>query len=82
MEWWVKITRWFKYIIKKHEILTTISPIHVYINKNNNWLVFKTKYGYKLTLQMPETYKKINKQNKRRKKRTKSWSSWSGFSLM
>ena len=43
------------YIIKKHETLTTIFPIHVYINRINNRLVFKIKDGYKLELQAPET---------------------------
>ena len=41
--------------IKKHETLTTVSPIHVYINRINNRSVFKIKDGYKLELQMPET---------------------------
>ena len=45
------------YIIKKHETLTTIPPIHVYINTINNRLVFKIKDGYKLELQTPETMK-------------------------
>ena len=31
------------YIIKKHETLTTILLIHVYINKINNRLAFKKK---------------------------------------
>ena len=39
----------------KHEILTTILPIHVYVNRINNRLVFKIKDGYKLELQTPET---------------------------
>ena len=43
--------------LKKHETLTTIPPIHVYINRNNNRLVFKMKDGYKLELQTPETMK-------------------------
>ena len=46
-----------EYIIKKHETLTTIPPIHVYINKINNRLVFKIKDGYKLELQTRETMK-------------------------
>ena len=46
-----------EYIIKKYETLTTIPPIHVYINKINNRLVFKIKDGYKLELQTPETMK-------------------------
>ena len=38
-------------IIKKHETLTAIPPIHVYINRINNRLVFKIKDGYKLEWQ-------------------------------
>ena len=44
-------------IIKKHESLTTIPPIHVDINRINNRLVFKLKDGYKLELQTTETMK-------------------------
>ena len=51
------IQEYIKYIIKKHGILITISPIHVYINRVNSRLVFKTKDGYKLELQTPETIK-------------------------
>ena len=39
---------YIEYIIKKHETLTAIPPIHVYINRINNVLVFKIKDGYKL----------------------------------
>ena len=46
-----------KYIIKKHETLTTNPPIHVYINRINNRLVFKIKDGYKVELQTLETMK-------------------------
>ena len=42
---------------KKHETLTTIPPIHVYINRINNRLVFKRKDGYKLELQTPVAMK-------------------------
>ena len=71
----------------KHETLITIPPIHVYIDKINNKLVFKMKNGYKLELQAPETMKlfgstKINKQNKKWRKSTKFWSSWSSVSPM
>ena len=38
------------YIIKKHETLTTIPTIHVYINRANNRLMFKTRYRHKLEL--------------------------------
>ena len=67
---------YIKYIIKKHETLTAIPPISVYINKINNRLVFKTKDGYKLEIKTPETMKlfgctkKLNRQNKKRKKVT------------
>ena len=49
------IQYYIEYIIKKHETLTTIPPIHVYINRINNRLVFKMKDGYKVELQTPET---------------------------
>ena len=51
------IQDYIEYIVKKHETLTTIPPIHVYISKINNRLVFKIKDGYKIELQMPETTK-------------------------
>ena len=51
------IQDYIKYIIKKHETLTTIPLIHVYINRINIRLVFKVKGGYKLELQMPKTIK-------------------------
>ena len=56
------------YIIKKHETLTTIRPIHVYTNRISNRLLFK-KDRYKLELQTPEKMKlfgskKINRQKK------------------
>ena len=44
-------------IIKNHETLTIIPPIHVYINMINNTLMFKIKDRYKLELQTPETMK-------------------------
>ena len=47
------IQDYIKYIIKNHETLTIIPPIHVYINRINNRLAFKIKDGYKLELQTP-----------------------------
>ena len=41
------IQDYIDHIIKKHETLTTIPPIHVYINRINNRLLSKTKDGYK-----------------------------------
>ena len=48
---------YIEYIMKKQETLTTTTPIHVYINRINNRLVFKIKDEYKLELQTPETMK-------------------------
>ena len=44
------IQDYIEYIIKKYETGTTIPPIHVYINRINNRLVFKIKDSYKLEL--------------------------------
>ena len=46
-----------KYIIKKDEVLTTIPPSYVYINRINNILLFKIKDGYKLELERLKTMK-------------------------
>ena len=37
------IQDYIEYIIKKQETSTTIPPIHVYINRINNRLVFEKK---------------------------------------
>ena len=42
------IQDYIKYVIKNHETLTAILPVHVYINRINNRLVFQIKDGYKL----------------------------------
>ena len=51
------IQDYIKHIIKKHETLSAIPPINVYINRMNNRLVFKIKDEYKLELQTPEAIK-------------------------
>ena len=48
---------YIKYIIKNNETLITSPPIHIYIKRINNGLVFKMKDGYNLKLQTPETIK-------------------------
>ena len=58
------ILNYIKYIIKNHEKLTAISPINVYANRINNILIFKTKDGYTLELQTPETMKLFGCKNK------------------
>ena len=42
--------------LKKQETLTTIPPIHVYINRVYNRLLVKIKDGYRLELQTPEIF--------------------------
>ena len=54
------IEDYIEYIIKKHEALTTIPPIHFYSNRINNRLVFKIKDGYKLELQTLKSLKQGN----------------------
>ena len=65
---------YIEFIIKMHETLNTIPPIHVYINTIDNRLVFKIKDGYRIELQTPETiiwqHKKINRLNKKWRKST------------
>ena len=42
---------------KKHERLPNNPPVHIYISRINNRLVFKIKDEHKLKLQIPETMK-------------------------
>ena len=58
------IQDYIEYIIKKHETLTIIPLIHVYISRINNRLVFKIKEGYKLELQTPKTIKLLGSTKK------------------
>ena len=53
----VRYSRLYRVYHKKHETFPTNPPIHIYINRINNRLVFKIKDGYKLELQTPETMK-------------------------
>ena len=46
-----------EYIIKKHETITDVSPVLLYVNEINNRIVFKIKSGYKLELLSKETMK-------------------------
>ena len=51
------IQDYIKFITKKYETLPTNAPIHIYINKINNRLVFKRKDGYQLELKTLEAMK-------------------------
>ena len=49
------IQDYFEYVIKKHETITSTSPICVYPNEISNRIVFKIKSGYKSELLSKET---------------------------
>ena len=66
------IQDYIKFIIKKHETLRTIPPIHVYINIIINRLMIKIKDGYKLELQTPEIMK-LFRSTKKLKDKIKKW---------
>ena len=51
------LQNYFEYIIKKHETITDVSPVLIYVNEMNNRIVFKIKSGYKLELLSKETIK-------------------------
>ena len=78
MEWrysrFSDIQDYNKYIMKKRETLPTNPPIHIYINRINNRLVFKIKDIYKLELQTPETMKLFGstKKNQQTKQKTEA----------
>ena len=62
------IQDYIEHFIKKHETITAIPPIHVYINRINKRLVFKLEDGYKLKIiKLFGSTKKINRQNKKRR---------------
>ena len=46
------IQDYIQYILKKHETLSDNPPIHIYINRSNNSLLFKIKDRYKLELHL------------------------------
>ena len=51
------LQNYFECIIKKHETITSTSPVIIYENTINNRIVFKIKTGYKLELLSSETMK-------------------------
>ena len=51
------LQNYFEYIIKKHETITHVSPLLIYVNEINNRIVFKIKSGHKLELLSKETMK-------------------------
>ena len=81
-----------EYIIRKHETLTTIPPVHVHINRIINRLAFLKEDGCKPELETSKTMKLLAKaknklakkktKKKKRRKCSKPWSSWSSYSTM
>ena len=53
----IALQNYFEYIIKKHETITDVSPVLIYVNEINNRIVFKIKSRYKLELLSKETMK-------------------------
>ena len=51
------IQDYFEYILKKHGENTDKLSVHIYVNKIENRVTFKTKNGYSLELLTPETMK-------------------------
>ena len=51
------IQDYFKFILKKHGENVDNPPIIIYVNKIENRITFKIKYGYFLELLTPETMK-------------------------
>ena len=50
------LQNYFEYI-KKHETITDVSSVLIYVNEINKRIVFKIKSGYKLELLSKETMK-------------------------
>ena len=55
--YYIRYSRLYQVYHKRNGILSTNPPIHIYINRINNRLVFTLKDGHKLKLQTPETMK-------------------------
>ena len=53
----VRYLRLYRLYHKNHEALSSDPPIHIYINRIDNRLVFIIRCRCKLELQMPETMK-------------------------
>ena len=58
------IQDYFEYIIKKHKTIADNPPVHIYVNKTKNRIVFKIKTGYKLELLTKETMQLLGSEKK------------------
>ena len=59
------IQDYFKYLIKKHEIVSGNPPVIIYVNKTENKITFRIKTGYYLELLTPETMKLLRSTNRK-----------------
>ena len=50
-------SRLFEHAFKEHVDVEDNSPVQVYVNRINIWIVFEIKTGYKLELSSPKTMK-------------------------
>ena len=55
------LQNYFEYIIKKHENITDVSPVLIYVNEINNRIVFKIKSAYQLKSLSKETMKLLGR---------------------
>ena len=58
------IQDYFEYIIEKHETIADNPPVHIYLNKIKDRVVFKIKTGYKLELLSEETMQLLGSSKK------------------
>ena len=50
-------SRLFEHVFIEHVDVEDNSPVQVYVNRINSWIVFEIKTGYKLELSSPKTMK-------------------------
>ena len=58
--------KYFKYIIKKHKILTDKPSVEIYINRIQKGVIFRIKYGFYLELLVLETTKRLGDTEKKK----------------
>ena len=58
------IQNYFEYIIEKQKTIADNPPVHIYVNKIENRIVFKIKTGYKLELLTENTWQLLGSSKK------------------
>ena len=59
------IQHYLEYIIKKHETLTDKLPVQIHLNRIQNSVKFKIKFGYYIEVLTPETMKLLGSTTKK-----------------